>query len=232
MDHQRKNELYEKAKQKGMSQQEVDALLNFSYIMASKIVKKFLIEFVEWKAKQDGLLAMDKKEAKKAGGRTRERYEAFKKLISKLYKIKANDFVGYATYGFNDAEGNEHTIHQQLSIVPKDYEIFITIEGNYMGTIIGYLDKFVDISKQYYLEIVRRDGILSDLAILCDDVDVSSLKVNQYNRTMYLDEEYDNRIGILCFYVDKEGKPIERTISEREKLDKGEHQDGASAKNN
>lgn len=232
MDQERKNELYEKAKQKGMSQQEVDALLDFSHIMASKIVKKFLIEFVEWKAKQNGVLVMDKKEAKKAGGKTREQYEAFKKLISKLYKLKSNDFVGYATYGFDDAEGNPHMIHQQLSIVPKDYEICITIEGNYMQTIISYLDKFADIAKQFYLETVRRDGILGDLATLCDDIDVSNLKINKYNRTLYLDEDYHNRIGILCFYVDKDGKPIERVGSQSEELNKGKNQDGAPAKDN
>ena len=90
-----------------------------------------------------------------------------------------------------------------------DYEIEIKCPTNVTKLLLHYLDKFVDIALQYYHEITQHDGIIADLANFLPNDDVAQLQLNVNNRTMYLDANYGKRIGVLCFYVDDKGNPVE-----------------------
>ena len=208
------SKLYQEAEKHGFSKEQVDQLKNLASRLASKILKKFLIDFVEYKAQKMGLHELDRKEAKKQakkeGAEIFHIYSAYQKLKVKLAKVRADDFSGFQEMSFEDPNtSKKHTLRYQLSIVKPDYEIELKCPTDISKLLLHYLDKFVDIALQYYAEITRQDSIIVDLANFLPNDDVSKLQLNVNNRTMYLDPEYEKRIGVLCFYVDENGKPVE-----------------------
>lgn len=186
-------ERLKKAEQHGFSRNEAQQLLKFSKILASKTIKNYLIKFV-----QDSAENIDKNS---------DKYFLYKKLINKLNKISAEDFSGYQETSFEDKNEALHRLRYQLSIVPDNYEITIRAEERFIPSLLHYLDKFTDIAAMYYQQTVQENGIIKDLAEFFPNLDVSQLHMNKYTRTLYLDENYPHRIGVLCFYVDANGNP-------------------------
>lgn len=207
-----KEELYEKAEAAGFSKKEVDALKDFAKIMASKIVKKYLIEYVENTARSEGLLSdsdLHGEERKKM----KTRYKLYKKIIGKLNRVSATEYSGYQQLTITDANNNDHTLRYQLSIVEKDYEIQLTVppmneKEKVIKNMFHYMDRFIDIAIQYYNHIVSQSRLINDLAEFFGDVDVGRFQLNPNTRHLYFDEDYEKRIGILMFYVDDSGNPV------------------------
>lgn len=207
-----KEELYKKAKEAGFERKDVDALKNFSKIMASKIVKKYLIDYVEATAKAEGLLEDNKLHGKERKN-MKERYRLYKKIIGKLDRIPACDYSGYQEITLTDYEGNDHRLRFQLSIVSKDHEIEFGVPAmpkkeEAVKTLFHYMDRFIDVAIQYYNHIASQSMLIKDLAEFFGNVDVGRFQINKNTRHLYFEEEYDQRVGILVFYVDENGKPL------------------------
>lgn len=200
-----------KAEEAGFSRKDAQALLNFSNIMSGRIIKKYLVDWVEETAKEEGLNTVTKNK----GG---ERLKLYKKLLAKLQKINVPDFTGYQELKFDDVNGREHTLRIQGSMVSKDYECELDVpqmgdipkQEEFVRAVFSNMDRLVDMICQNYVRVVSQSGIVRELGQFFPETDVNMLRVNVNNRSMFLDEERNDRIGILTFYVDSEGRPLER----------------------
>ena len=112
-------------------------------------------------------------------------------------------------FEFEDTDGDKYRLRMQLSIVPKDYAIEVRIDEKYIKAFFTHMDKLIQIAMQYYH--VEAGNLIKDLAIMFPDDNIASLGINPKNRTLCLAEKGNVRIGVLCFYVDKEGKPLQFT---------------------
>lgn len=208
-----REDLMRKAEEHGFSRDDAKQLLNFSKVMASQTVKRFLQSYIKDAAIAEGLIneAGEDLVSKSKGGL---RLKTYKKIMGKLSRVDVCDFTGYQQITFTDADGVDHTLRYQLSIVPNDYEIELRIprlaatkSDPIMKGLFGYLDRMIDIARQYYGQIVTQSRLVTDIAEFFPDIDVGQLQMNTNNRTLYLDEDYARRIGVLWFYVDSEGNP-------------------------
>lgn len=192
---------------KGFSAEQAEQLLNFSKIMAGKVVKDFLIKFVTSSAPAN---LKDKSDPKVA---------LYKRLLAKVNRIdcgrdpRGKEFSGYQEITFEDRDHNDHTMRFQLSIVPSDYNIELKVPPianpePLIKNLFSSMDKFCDMAIQYYDMAVRVDGLLADLSEFFPNIDVGKFQINKNTRSLYFDEEYSDRIGILIFYVDGDGKPL------------------------
>jgi hypothetical protein len=43
-------------------------------------------------------------------------------------------------------------------------------------------------------------------------LDLSTLHIDGANKTLYIDPEVKERIGVFCYYVDKDRKPLRKDI--------------------
>ncbi len=196
-------ELYAAAKEKGFNKETVDQLMNFSRVMASKVMKTYLLEAVDEAAKFHEIDTYER--AKQVPPEKSEIYSVWKRLRSNILKIKAEPFTGYQEMIF-DADGTKYTLRMELSIVPKDFELELRLPQDLGKTFFKHLDSLVGVAMQYYH--VEAKPLISDLALMFPDDEVFSLGINKNNRTLCLSEKGSKRIGALCFFVDKNGKPI------------------------
>ena len=200
------------AEKNGYSKEEAKALIEFTEIIASKVVKKFVLDYIVWAGKRDGIeLDTKSKEA---------RVKAFKKVHAKVGRIVDKPFSGYQEFKFREKTGDDYILRYQLAIVPNDYEILLHIpevsnlaEENekHRKVLLYNLDRFIDIAKQFYGQMINQSLIVRDLAEFLPDADVSELQVNVNNRTLFLENDCPFRIGVMCFYVNEDGEPIDIT---------------------
>jgi len=202
----RGGELYAEAAKNGFSKNDVDQLMKFSKIMSSKIMKKFLLDSVDEAAGANGLAAYER--AKDVPAEKTELYATWKRLRANIGKIKVEEFVGYQEMSFEEGS-DKYTLRMQLSIVPKNYALEIRLPERMVREFFTHLDNLIRVAMQYYH--VEAEKIIKDLAAMFPDDDISSLGINKQNRTLCLSEAGNVRIGVLCFFIGADGKPL--TIS-------------------
>ncbi len=221
MTDERTKKFYEEAQKHGFSRQEVDNLKNFSTIMASSPTKKYLLDFVNFMAEKHGIKKLTKKDIKKIAlsddvnhKNLVKFYDLHQRLLSKIGRSKCCNYTGFGEMSFEhliDEATNrrqKYCLRYQLSIVPRDYKIVVECPVELIKTMMSNIDKYVDIETNFYKEYIASNGLLEDLAAFAPDIDISALKLDEKNRTMFLAEDMPEKIGILCFYVDEKGKPI------------------------
>lgn len=196
--------IYSEAAKHGFKQQDVDQLLKFSSIMSSKVMKNFLLESVDDAASTFGL--NEYKRANEVPNEKSELYACWKRVRANINKIKADDFTGYQELPFA-VDGENYIVRMQLSKVPSSYQLEIRLPENMIREFFTHMDNLIGVAMQYYHVVA--EAIIADLSILFPNDDVSSLGINKNNRTLCLSETSKNRIGVLCFFVDKNGKPLE-----------------------
>jgi hypothetical protein len=194
------------AEQNGFSRQDASALLNFTKIMTSKVLKEFLIKFI---TEFDNSQVSNDQTNKQ----TKVRQALQKKILGKLQRLPSEKFTGYQELGMVDVHGTEYKIRIQIGMVSRDNEITLRIpdvsqRNTMIRGIFSCIDKFVDMTKQSYVQMTAQSQLHTDIAGYLSHLDISELKVNVNNRTMYLDENFPMRVGILCYYVDEKGDPI------------------------
>lgn len=201
---------YEIGKKYNFSKEDVDNLKNLSKNLASRAVKKYLIYFANYIAERDGISNLDRKTAKKSTPEMSARFNAYKKLLTKLEKIETPPESWCEQFSISGVD--DFHICFQLAIVPAEgYEINIRVPPEQRDKMFRELDNLTNLGRNYYIYLLSRDGIMKDLGDLVPDIDVSNLSVQPYNRTMYLDEKCGKRIGVMCYYVDNNGQRIEIT---------------------
>lgn len=203
MSNKPKPELYAAAAKGGFSKNDVDQLIHFSKIMSSKIMKKFLIDSVEEAGRLHGLAEYPR--AKDVPAEKTELYSIWKRLKSNINKIKVEEFVGYQEMSFEEGS-DKYTLRMQLSIVPKDYSLEIRLPEKMVKEFFTHMDNLIRVAMQYYH--VEAEKLIGDMARMFPNDDISSLGINKQNRTLCLSEAGSVRIGVLCFFVGQDGKPL------------------------
>lgn len=214
MDPQKLKEIAEK---QGLSQRDAEKIKNQVRILASRSVKKFLILYTEHVAKQRGYDKVDKKQLKKENAEEFERYSAYKRFSKKLERFKVESYTGGMTITI-DPGGKNLDLMCQIEVVPRDYEVTIMVEERSKPAVFHWWDRLTDMAKAYYHILIATENMQADLAEFIPDIDFSDMKMNKNNRTLYFDEQYEYRIGVLMYYIDTDGKPMIITDEEAQEI--------------
>lgn len=198
---------YKIGEKHGFDKTQVDELKNLAVNMSGRATKKFLSDFVNYVAERDGLLSADRATVKKSPELS-ARLSAYKKLAGKIDKLAAPEqswCMQFQIEGIDDFM----LCYQVAVVTAEGFRIDIHVPPQQHPRFMYELDNLTNLTRNYYKSALSQSGIGADLANLLPDVDVSDLRVNEYNRSMYIDEAYKKRLGVVCYYVDKEGNPIQ-----------------------
>lgn len=193
---------------KEFTESERTAITEIAVRLASKVVKTYVENIIEWTAKNENLT----RESNSA------RYGLYKKIIAGLNRVKIAKFSGFQELKFTDSDGGDHCLRYQLSQIDDSYKIELPIPPvkefeKLMKAIFYNLDRFIDVARQYYQVLLHENTLLTDLATFLPDIDTSALKINPKNRAIYLDvPNYPYKIGALLYFVTHDGKPIQYNL--------------------
>ena len=186
------DELKQQAKEKGFSEEAVEQSLQLQYKMVSAILNDYLSYFA------DTVLSTQVTTCNDAN---------IKKLIQdELNKIDKSSFIGFIELEFKDAK--EMKLRMQLSLVPKDYIVDIPIPPGTAGVVTSNINRLLELVNAYYQSIKTYHNTLYNTMRSSIEQDISGFYLDKDGGTVGLDLETDKRIGVLCYYVDKEGRPF------------------------
>lgn len=180
-------------KRAGMSDEDAKKAADAINAISSKIVIKFLLDFI------DNYCANNEHDC-----------ELKNKVVSNIKKIPVHNFVGFREVSFKNIPGISW--RTQLSIVNKDDEIDLQVpdDKDIIAQIFHGIDHIAMTATAYYQKvIVDNPDIINDLGELIH-FNCGRLEINKNNRSMYIDEDYKYRIGVLCYTVGPDGKPFEK----------------------
>lgn len=203
-----------KAKEAGFGEKEATALANFANIMSARVVMKFLIEMVERAAADESLDKKTKdRDASQSRSECRDRQRLYKKLIAKLRRVKVPDYTGYQEITIDSTNGNQYRMRIQLEIVPPDHQLEFHLppmprQQSGIKQIFSDIDKFTQMALQYYSIAAQQSKLITDLADFFSELNMTQPRVNEHNRTIFFDEDYPERIGVIAYYVDDNGKML------------------------
>lgn len=184
------------AREKGLSQQdkeEVLRALHMGKIMVSKPLVAYLTQAVEYKQKYDA--GVDQAKCKKA--------------LKVLKRQNVNAFTGYIQMDIKD-EGVG--LRMQVCLTDRNHDITLRNDG-YLTASLQQIDKMTDMVLAYYQNLMRDDelcGLMRD--IFGESAD--KLTLNKFDRTMFVYDGFEKRLGVLCFYVDSKGQVIRPTTQD------------------
>lgn len=187
------------AKERGLNDEQREAIqrtLDTAKIMVSRPLITYLKELVEYKVKYDD--GVDRAKAKR--------------LLKALDKLPVSDHTGFIDIEFKD---DKDRLRMQVSLTNRNHEILLK-DAPYLKNVYMQLDKMVNMVLTYY-QAMMRDKELKDLMLAVIGDDAGLLTLNKFDTTMYLSDPFEKRLGILCFYVDQSGKPIEWGKSDEER---------------
>lgn len=187
------NEIKKAAGEK-FTEKEIGDFLNMAARLASKSILNALIEVISEHIEK----GFDSVEGDRLIGRIRE-----------LMPYKE---AGYTRIELDLPGMNIGELHISLSLVPLGYRTEIDVPPN---------DEFIkDLCKQYVFIkqtacaywkqfCEENQEIAKRVREYCNDIDFSELVIDPANNTtLYWDPACKKRIGIFCYYVDKQGKPF------------------------
>lgn len=195
-----------KTLEKGFTASEAEQLMNFTKIIAGKAVKDFLTKMML------GAAPANLKEKS-------DRADLYRKIMAKIKRIETGkdnrnvDFSGFQENTFTDSNGVDHRVRIQLSIVPREHELTIDMpksdkQQEIAKSIFSSMDKFCDMAAHYYDIVLKKDDLVLDLSQYFEGFDVARLLRDDNTRSLFFDPEAENRLGILVFFVDSKGQPI------------------------
>jgi hypothetical protein len=126
--------------------------------------------------------------------------------------VPVEKFTGYQENIIDAIDGQKYKLRYQICLVQADHEIKMKVppsnnQDAMIKRLLMDLDKIIDIARTYYTAFTAQSHIFTDMAEFIPDVDVSAMKMNPINRTLYLDENFAKRIGVAIYYVDDNGNP-------------------------
>lgn len=125
------------------------------------------------------------------------------------------EFKPYRDCGYVSLEFNETPMHLNicLSIVDRDYTTVVDIPSrDYINELFSKYDFLKQIAVSYWHTFCERNmEFMERVRAACPDVDFTKLKTDSETKTtLFWDEETPKRVGIFCYYVDRDGKPYYR----------------------
>jgi hypothetical protein len=177
--------------EKGLSEgerEQVKRILDMAKIMVSKPLSTYLTEVTEYKMKHGS--ENDKPK--------------FKKLLKMIKHLPVNNFTGYIHIPFKQ---ENYQLHIQVCITDRKHEILLR-DDKYLTPCLAEIDKMALMTCTYYQTLLQDEKLASAIKDAFGP-NADKLSLNKLDRTMYIDDTYDRRLGILAFYADLDGKPIE-----------------------
>lgn len=166
---------------------EVRRVLEMGKIMTSKPIIKYLQEAVEYKLKYDEGVS----------------HPQCKKILKMLRRLPTSQHTGYVQIPI---PGDSVSLRIQVTITDRKHEIHLR-NDRYLTPSLAEIDKMVDMTLSYY-QTMMQDGALSDAIRHVFGDDAVRLTLNKIDRTMFIYEPFEKRLGVLCFYVDSEDRPV------------------------
>lgn len=189
------------AKDKGLSQQdkeEVLRALNMGKIMVSKPLISYLTQAIEYKQKYDA--GVDQAKCKKA--------------LKLLRRQPVHNFTGYIQM---DIKEEGVGLRMQVCLTDRNHEIMLRSDG-YLTASLQQIDKMTDMVLAYYQNVMRDEELCECFRAIFGDT-ADKLTLNKFDRTMFVYDGFEKRLGVLCFYVDSKGQVIQPT--ERDTVENG-----------
>lgn len=129
------------------------------------------------------------------------------KLKTMLEEIRKYDKVGFQLSTFKDLDDQ---VVFQLHMVKKDYTYNIYAPTKYTGTIYQGIGIMINYLQMYHIIMCQTNPIVINyMRALRPDIDFSKLHYEEDKKsTFYFDPELEERIGVICVWLDKENKII------------------------
>lgn len=130
------------------------------------------------------------------------------RLIKKIKKLIPYNYVGFVQCSFVEIN---FLLNVSLSLVERKYVTDIDIpSGDYAEDLFQKYNFLKNIASAYWRQFCEENKDL--FKKICDyrsDIDFSALVVDPNNpTTMYFDPDCAYRVGIFCYYVDRDGRPF------------------------
>jgi uncharacterized protein (UPF0335 family) len=180
--------LRERAKDK-FSTEEIDKFIKMAKVLCSKAVLSALICVIR-EGPEKGF------DAKMA-----------KKLVAKIETVMPYNYCGFTQVAFREIP---HLLNISLSLVPRDYKTEIDVLPGYEKDLFSQYNFLKQTAIAYWAQF--REDHAKLYKMICEyrsDVDFSALVIDPNNvTTMYIDPLCAKRVGVFCYYVDKDGNPF------------------------
>lgn len=203
-------------KENQLSPEEVDKAVEMVNCLASKITISYLLQLIDYYCKHnehDHSLKM--RVVKKLKAIPVKEFIGFQEITFKIDEIKKSE--EYSSFEDNLKQDihklfTNTKLRFQLSIVPKDYETQLKLPPikELINSVFFRIDYTAKTALGYYHKVIADESVMQDLGELLGSLDCATLKINTSNRSMYLDETFDKRIGVLCYFVDDKGNPFKQ----------------------
>jgi len=133
-----------------------------------------------------------------------------KKLVRRITDLIPYPYSGFLQIFFKEIP---YRLNISLSLTPRDYKTAIDIpHDSYAKEMFDKYDFLRNTATAYWQQFSEENSqLLGQICNYRSDVDFTSLVTDADNiTTMYFDPDAAKRIGILCYYVDENGKPFYR----------------------
>lgn len=137
-------------------------------------------------------------------------------LAKKIKKRIPYDYSGYVQCVFKEIQ---YVLCISLSVVPRAYKTDIDIpSADYAQDLFTKYDFLKNTAVAFWRQFVEENPRLyTKLVEALPGVNLSTLTIDSESpTTMYFDPESAQRIGIFCYYVDSEGRPLYKRGSQVE----------------
>jgi len=181
------------AREKGMDdkqREEVKRTLDTAKILVSKPLIAYLTSLVDYKMKYDKDVDREK----------------CRELKRELAKQPISEHVGHMEISF---KGDTDKLRLMIAKTNRSHDILLKTCPE-LTQIYQQIDKLINSLLAYYQTILQ-DVTLRRMIIEVLGSEATQLTLNKHDTTCYLYDPFEERLGVLCFYVDKDGKP--RTFS-------------------
>lgn len=181
---------------KKITKEELENFAQLGYKISSKVIVYALMELVKHYSQ-----FLDEK-------RTQVYYD---RLITRIMACAHHKECTPLQLGFKETE---YKLNMCLSVVPKDHKIEIDIPSDaYRGDIFDHIRTLLNFAVVYWKQFaIEQSALISDIVDALPDVDLADLKQDaQSSCNLFWCPNAPLRVGVFCYYVDKDGRPLRKS---------------------
>lgn len=221
----RKQELIRKAKEDGdFDEKEVEALIDSAKIYSEKIIINYMKAIID-----DNSIIGDGTES----SITQEIQAKRKEMLDYLDESLTIEYTGYIEFEFQEVK---EKLRLQLSVVPRAHVFETAIpHEKYGNQVYYYIEYLIKCCMSYYKTMLFRNKPIFEKTKEYFDLincpfNFSQMYFDKSNITCCFNEDSSQRIGVLLYYVDEQGRPM--IIEAEEKTNTNKNPQSAKKKRN
>jgi hypothetical protein len=176
------------AKERGWSDKERDEVLKVLEMakhLVSVPVIKYIRECVDYKLKYD--VKVDKAACKRI------------QRALKQVQLPPGNHTGYVQIPF---PGEEEELRINVTMTNRTHEILLK-NDKYLTLVLNEIDKMTNMVLSYYQTLMKDEELCKDMKTVFGE-DAGVLTLNKIDRTMFVYDPCERRLGVLAFYVVKD----------------------------